>query len=186
MHQAIPHARGRNLRRCPRHQPQGRTRPVRLDCRPHRLRQIHDPQHGGRAPGSQLGRREELWATRERSKPPGLLHVPAGPPPAVEDGDRQRESRPDHGRRVEGGGPCGIAALAREGGAQEFRGPLPAPAQRRHAQAHSHRPGLDRQSRHPAHGRALFGPRRADAPDHGERASAALAGIRQGRRLHHP
>ena len=153
---------------------------------PHGLRQVHDadPGLGARASLARRGPRPRRAGPGHRHR--HRLRLPAGRGVPVALGPRQRRGR---ARSTAGGQPVrghrAGAGLAAPGRPERLRGPLPAPAVRRDAQAgragaDAHQPAAD-----PADGRAVQRARRADPGDHVHRAAAPVGPDQAGGRLRH-
>src|ERR1700682_5086991 len=85
-----------------------------------------------------------------------------------------------------GGGPRSCEGVDLTRGAGGVRGSLPISALRWDAQARGTRAELDQRPADPAHGRAVFRPRRADAHADGERAARPLVVDVRVRGVRHP
>src|SRR5262245_160339 len=149
-----------------RHHARRRARRAPLPDRTERLRQVDLAQRRRRADDAhrrlggsrgQAGRQAD--AARHRLRVPGERAVP------VE--HRVRERQPRHGvpGRAAGRARGARATLARGGRAQGLRAALSSAALRRHAPACRARARAQSRNRHPAHGRAVRGARRADPHD---------------------
>ena len=114
------------------------------------------------------------------------LHVPGRCAAAVEDGAGQRGHGADLPRRGQEGRPGQRPGLAPRGRPGRLRGPSPASALRRHAQAGQPGRRADQRAVDPADGRAVRRPGRADQGDHVERAAPAVGPDPAVGHLRHP
>ena len=165
-----------------------RAGPVLRDRRPDRLRQVDDARPGLRPGPARAPARSQVGGQRGRTASPRAS------------ASCSRPTRCSRGRRVLGNvmiGPMlnGMAQegrdragprLAAPGRPGRLRGPLPAPALRRHAQARRDGRGADQRAEDPADGRAVRRARRADQGDHADRAARAVGAAAPVGAVHHP
>ena len=114
------------------------------------------------------------------------LHVPGRRAAALEDRPGQRADGPGLPQGAQAAGPGLGTRLATPGGPVGVRGPLPAPALRRYAQARGDGRGADQRTPDPDHGRAVRRPGRADQGDHVDRTARPVGADPAVGHLHHP
>ncbi len=184
--QALCHAQRRRLYRPSRTHYGGCPGRVLRRRRANGLREVDHPGPDRRAGAAQRRRGHRHGPAGARHPRRYRVRLSDRRHLSLEDRAGERGRRPPLPRRARARRPRPGPRLDRPGGARRVRRPLPPPALGRHAQARRAGAEPDQRSAHPADGRALLRPRRADTHADGKRAAIALGLDVSVRRLRHP